>query len=531
MTHTSNPIVPLTLLSDEPIEELEQDGLGLESWAKVIAGIAIGTDGPFTVGVFGRWGSGKTSILRLAKKMVEQSERYALNDLTTVAFNAWEYEQESFPLLPLIASIVAELNNRSGPVKKAKVEARKLHDAFRSLLFGLSTKFSAKIPLVGEASVTLDSKNAIERYEDLNTHWIEREIEKSLYYQASLALREIQGEGKKKRRHRLVVFIDDLDRCFPDKAIQLLQSIKLVLNHPGFIFVLAIDRNILESYLDKRYTEEFGLKFYHQGQSYLDKIIQLPLWIPPHEKRFDLMIEKLLSRAEMAKHRIAFEPLAEVLGWACEHNPRQLVRLFNDILVGQTIYRSLGLQGEFPLSPFVIGHGVRHQSDAVYQGLLRNHSLCKKLRIVKDLTALRALIHKMLEGNKAEDSLAFVLQSLQSRDSLIQLLLSDPGREWLKSSEVRGRVDSFLAAGWRDTMTELDENTWIQNQVHSALLNLESTNEDVIVAACDTIFALGDHNCLPALKLLRTKWKDESRVGRSVLRTYQRLRFSYGISR
>src|SRR3954471_6899177 len=98
MTELSSTIAPLPLLSDEPIHELGQDGLGLENWARVVAGIALGTEGPFTVGIFGPWGVGKTSILRLAKNMIDRCEQAMQGNITTVNFNAWEYEQESSPL-------------------------------------------------------------------------------------------------------------------------------------------------------------------------------------------------------------------------------------------------------------------------------------------------------------------------------------------------------------------------------------------------------------------------------------------------
>jgi predicted KAP-like P-loop ATPase len=226
MKERPRPITPLTLLSDEPILEIEQDGLGLESWARVIAGIAIGTEGPFTVGILGAWGVGKTSILRLAKAMIDRSEQTAHEKITTVSFNAWEYEQESSPLIPLIAAIIFELHKNADIAKTAKQAIQKLHDALASLLFGASSKVSGKIPFMGEASLTLDSNKAIERYEEIRAQWIERQVDKSVYYKAFETLKSVQLGTK---RHRVVVFIDDLDRCFPDRAIQLLETIKLVL--------------------------------------------------------------------------------------------------------------------------------------------------------------------------------------------------------------------------------------------------------------------------------------------------------------
>lgn len=528
MSRRSTPITPLPLLGDEPIHELGRDSLGLEAWARVVAGIAIGTEGPFTVGVFGSWGVGKTSILRLAREIIDHSKQAEEGKITTISFNAWEYERESHPLVPLIASIIYELNKRKTAVKKAKQEAQKLHAALRSLLFGLSTNLSGKVPFVGEASLTLDSDKAIERYETLRTQWIDQQIDKSLYYKAFQTLRDIQEAGNGENLHRVAVFIDDLDRCFPDKAIQLLESIKLVLNHPGFIFILAVDRNALETYLDKRYSEEFGVKHYHQGQSYLDKLIQLPLWIPPHEKRFDLLIEALLARPEMQQQQQTFEPLIETVACACEHNPRQLIRLLNDILVGQKIYQLSHLQGDFPLSAFVVAHGIRHQSDLVYQGLLEDQSLCDMLKDFTDAVSLQRKLLNLLDDNGPENMTGIVLRRLHARDSLVRLLVSTAGKEWLANASLRIRVDNFLATGWKEARSEPDEVTWIRVQVERAQEQLASKDEDTVMAACNILLVLGDHTCIPALKLARTRWESGTRAGQAIFHTYQKLLLSYG---
>ena len=61
------------LLSDQALGELNgtrKDGLGFETYAKVLARAAIGTQGPFTIGVFGEWGSGKTSLMRLVEQQL-----------------------------------------------------------------------------------------------------------------------------------------------------------------------------------------------------------------------------------------------------------------------------------------------------------------------------------------------------------------------------------------------------------------------------------------------------------------------------
>src|SRR6185436_11514162 len=103
---------PLRLLSDDPIRDRKRDRLGLSSWAEVVASAALGTEGPLTIGVLGRWGVGKTSVLHLAKGLIDASPEAARQRVTTLLFNAWQYERDEAPLVPLIASILQELESK-----------------------------------------------------------------------------------------------------------------------------------------------------------------------------------------------------------------------------------------------------------------------------------------------------------------------------------------------------------------------------------------------------------------------------------
>src|SRR6266404_2408228 len=95
---------PLRLLEDEPVPGHWVDELKLDSFARVIAGAAVGTHGPFNIGVFADWGQGKTSVLRQAQSLIESDPKYV--DVVTVWFNAWQYEKEEHVIIPLVASIV-----------------------------------------------------------------------------------------------------------------------------------------------------------------------------------------------------------------------------------------------------------------------------------------------------------------------------------------------------------------------------------------------------------------------------------------
>jgi len=257
----------LNLLTDQPIGEgldVSTDGLGFKTYANVLAQAARDTEGPFTIGIFGEWGSGKTSLMR----MIEQELNKKGNDnadIITVWFNAWRFEKEEHPLIPLVASITRGIEGNKTLMAKIGEKGKKWLQSLRAVAYGVTIK----APIMEVSMKDILQNSAQFSDSPLN--------ERSLYCEAFESLSNTSLGEKVK----VVVLIDDLDRCFPDLAIRLLESIKLVLCQPNFIFVIGVARAVIEGYLKHRYSTKYGLQDF-RGQAYLDKIVQLPFYIPPH---------------------------------------------------------------------------------------------------------------------------------------------------------------------------------------------------------------------------------------------------------
>lgn len=474
-------LTPLRLLSDDPIRDNDRDKLGLENWAKVVASAAVGNGGPLTIGVFGHWGVGKTSVLYLAKSLIDRSKQADALGITTVMFNAWQYEKEEMLLIPLIAAILQELDRKAS--KKKRRDG--LRSALRSALYGMSVKAKGAVPMLGEVDLALDAAKAIERFETLRSHWIDQQMEQSLYFNAFQVLREAQRETAVEGRQQVVVFIDDLDRCFPNNAVRLLESVKLVLSEPGFVFVLAVDRRILESYLEKRFREEFGLKEYQQGQSYLAKFIQLPLWIPPHNSRFESFIDRILDEPALADYKKSLWPMRREISLACGFNPRQLVRFLNDLLVDQYIYRLINRhqRSSFPFEMFVVARGIRLQSDFVYQGLLKDHGLCEWIEQRADAETLRDDTARRLVAANPADGNSEVLGRIQAHEHLPAFLTSAVGKAWLREKEGRRKVEEFLSTE-RKAEESRGRDEFIQRLTERALTQILSEEPEAIISGC-----------------------------------------------
>ncbi len=351
---------PLFLLDDEPIGGQETDLFPTDTFARVIARAALGTKGPFTIGVYGGWGSGKTSTLRAAKSMIDDDPTWA--HVVTVNFNAWQYEREQHPTIPLVAAIENAI--RTKLEDNAKLSTKAFAFANKSLRFvggvlgaflaatSANAEGKAKVPFVAEGGVGVefDGNEFVERLDEAAkggeppepSQW-EKFRDATLYLsifdrlQALHTAAENMGGDDLRKFPRVVVFLDDLDRCQAEKAFELLESVKLVLSQPGFVFVLALNHDVVSAYLDHLAEKRYGEKRSRVHDSYLDKIVQLPLVMPPRRAAFESFASELigcrLDSAASSDLREGLKRMARVLAVASGATPRTLVRRVNRLLI------------------------------------------------------------------------------------------------------------------------------------------------------------------------------------------------------
>lgn len=429
------------LISDQAIGESRtrrSDGLGFESYARVLAQAALDTPGPFTIGIFGEWGTGKTSLMRLI-----QSGLTAESNVITVWFNAWRYEKEEHPIVPLVGTIVRELENYKYRSQRIASSVKSLVRGLRAVAYGFSAKSTVKIPGFAEVEASFVAKDMIDRAERLTADPL---LDRSLYYGAFNSLESVRLEDDL----RVVILIDDLDRCFPDQAIRLLESIKLVLAQPGFIFVLGVARQVIEGYLQHRYTSDFGIKDF-KGQLYLDKIVQLPFHIPPAAGRMDDFCRRILTEQpeDVSTQLMGTLPtVAEAL----DGNPRAIIRFVNNILIDLAITSELAdasLMERIPLDYFAISRCLEHRWPEVFSLLAESTKLADDVSSW-DLPSIPGRAE--LSGPEAR-----IAGSLLSDQRLVELLFSDRGKSWLKNSDLRIASVGFLRTQRRTSPLDVAE--------------------------------------------------------------------------
>jgi len=186
--------------SDEPAEI---DGLQRQHLVTEIATIAASETPPLVLGVHGDWGSGKTSFMQHVRK--ELDDKHGKN-VVTVWFEAWRYQNEAAPVVALLLEMrqaFSKGEKLKGRIKKyGEITIRTLLNSLNDLakLVQLeSLPFSAeKIQLLGEQW----------EKEHLETRLVVDSLQQSLQEAIKILLPD-----SKEPTPRVVIFIDDLDRC------------------------------------------------------------------------------------------------------------------------------------------------------------------------------------------------------------------------------------------------------------------------------------------------------------------------------
>jgi hypothetical protein len=245
--------------------ETRQDCLGYSAYVTVLANVCTHRDlAPLTLGIFGPWGSGKTSLMQMMMAHVEATKGERKRG--TLWFNAWMYEGREEAQSALIHAILANLQKDVTLVDEAKQLVEKLKKGASVLKLG---KFLMKSAITMTPNVEEFAK-CFKDESDKVTDTME----------------SFEGDFKKLLElvgvDRIVVFIDDLDRCSSFKVIETFETIKLFLNTPACTFVIGADAEKIQHAVGEVYKVTNDLK---RQKDYLEKIVQIPFSIPAQDIR------------------------------------------------------------------------------------------------------------------------------------------------------------------------------------------------------------------------------------------------------
>lgn len=249
--------------SDMPITSNDDDDLSRGGFAKLLAQtlINLDTEDTFSVGLYGKWGSGKTSLVNMMLSEIEEQQRSIReeNRFIVVHFEPWNFSDANQLLSQFFIRLSNEFRSKGDKNLTRIGEALETYsDAF---------DLAEAIPIVGGILALFGKKGATTLGKKMKRGSDEKDILKLKEYVINLLV---------KQARRILVVIDDIDRLNNEQIRQVFQLITSVAKFPNTVYLLVFDKEIVVKALKK--VQEGN------GEDYLEKIIQMPIQIPDIQK-------------------------------------------------------------------------------------------------------------------------------------------------------------------------------------------------------------------------------------------------------
>jgi len=235
----------------------ENDLMHRKDEVKNLSQIIIQVEDPLVLAINAPWGSGKTTLIKLLQANLEKEHNSAV-----ININAWETDFAEDPLIPILNSIDMWASRQSGPVKAS---AKRL---LKSAAPILKQSFLASLKIATLGAVT--EEGVAEVMADLSESYGLKAL--SYFEQSKDSVSELKDSIQALQKDvegNLIIFIDELDRCRPNYAIELLERVKHLFSIDGVVFVLSIDQAQLAESIKSVYGSNF------RSDTYLKRFIDL----------------------------------------------------------------------------------------------------------------------------------------------------------------------------------------------------------------------------------------------------------------
>jgi predicted KAP-like P-loop ATPase len=351
----------------------------------------------FSIGIYGDWGIGKTTLMQSMFKQLDDEKEKEENAVILVWFNAWRYEREDhFAIIPLLKTIESAIpSEKYSNLKEAFKEAglfglRTSKDVFSSIIGTYLGKETGDLLKSGITDIT---ERIIPDLKKIN------ELEKStIYFEGQRKIeQEIVNLRQKNNDFRIVVFVDDLDRCSPEKVIEVFESIKIFLGMDGFIYILGLSHDKISQLIKKKYGFEKEI----EGEHYIKKIIQIPITLPKWDNTDIIkLVNDLLDNGIIDnKYKDIINKNIETISKAIEKSPREIKRFLNNFIVAFEIFSNTK---NFKAEELLILQAIQLRWNAFYNILIKsdNH-FREELKNYSDMDEdMRSTI---LDSNEVKD--------------------------------------------------------------------------------------------------------------------------------
>ncbi len=236
---------------------------------------------PASIGVFGNWGSGKSSIMRLSEQKLSQEK-----DILTISFNSWLFEGYEDAKKSLINIIIDTFEEKNKDTLKYEInEIRKKISfldiskiVFKNIPNIITSVVKPGVSFLSWLDIAKSISNDIKELNNDDEFTYGKKIRNDIVKFRENFNRLIE----KSDFSRIVVYIDELDRCNTDTILETLEAMRLFLFCGKVAFVIGADERQISLAIKNKYSDIFfdENEIINIGKEYLEKIIQYPIRIP-----------------------------------------------------------------------------------------------------------------------------------------------------------------------------------------------------------------------------------------------------------
>ncbi|HHX67668.1 MAG TPA: NTPase [Gallicola sp.] len=494
--------------------ETELDYLDFDYLIETISDIIRNDDLlPSTIGVYGDWGSGKSSLINMSITSMKDDE-----NIVSIYFNGWLFEDYEDAKTALLGSILDTIEEKRTLDETARDCIKGLYKSIdkmklvkNAIGLGVGAFLSSGTNIVADLAIStvLDKiptlKDGIFKEDIMET--IKSELtNKELRENISTFREDFDKLLQRANIDRLVVFIDELDRCSPDTILETLEAIRLFLYVGRTVFIIGADERHISYAVQTKFKEIEGTGI-DIGKEYLEKIIQYPVRIPRLSTReVELYISLLFMEKELTKEE--FEKTIEFINIQKNKNffdfqlNYSILKDFNEDIANKV---RLSLEVSKQLSS-VLANGLngnpRHCKRFLNSMEMRlNMAKYKEIELDRKVLAKVMMLEYFKSGMFAElvsapiDLTGKIVElsmlekgEIESLDRLVAWKDDDWVNNWLNMEPSIGNEDLrpyfYFARTTLDNRYEMPK-TKMSRIANDVLRNLTSESESGLRSACD----------------------------------------------
>jgi hypothetical protein len=504
---------------------------------------------PASIGVYGDWGSGKSSLMYMCKERLTKADK----NIKCLVFNGWLFENYEEAKTAILGTILDEISKEESLSQKAKDIIKGLYqsiDNFKlvtgALKYGtdflLTGGIGSLFSLTAGQFLKNNQKNAEkDDLEDIHSNISGELNNKELREDIRKFQKEFATLLEESKISRLVVFIDELDRCRPDTILDTLEAIKLFLFEGKVAFVIGADERHISYAVKSKFKDIEGIQI-DIGKEYLEKLIQYPIRIPRlNADEVEIYIACLLLQSELDE-----ENFQKVLSWTVDEKNKDFEKfkmnsvsnLFKDTpALHAEIVESLSVANQLA---FVLSNGL-HGNPRQCKRFLNSMDMRLQMASYKNKTLNRKILAKIMMLEYIKPRIFNKIAEMAANNTLkIELSLFENGTpekadelkiwredtwflDWCKI--VPKLSDENLNTYFYFTRTSLDEKISRVSSVLSPagknVLDLLMSKSDVkIKQAIEESRNLSDNEAASIIEAMNSSMLTETTINKEIVKAF-----------